>query len=158
MRLNRTMAVVVVAVVLSLAGSVLASRVSITTTNSLRYRVFFIVGVAETVKRGDYVMFDFKLEDGSTVKVIKEVACVSGDYLITDLQNREYYCYAQGELHYIGRAKTVGLKGQPLRPFIYTGRIPEGMVFVAGHSVHSYDSRYYGFISTKGVRRVLPVF
>jgi type IV secretory pathway protease TraF len=137
----------------------LPSHLCVTTTDSLRSRVFFLRdrGVAGEIGRGDYVRFErVHPWSGSSglVSLLKEVGCGPGDRLRID---------AVGDVDcdddYLGRALSEDSKGNPLPLFRFDGVIPEGKLFVVGHHPRSWDSRYFGFVDVEEVlNRAYPLF
>ena len=145
--------VAVVAICLMLAG-----RIAITLTPSLKYTFFYLDDAStDMVRPGAYVLF--KMDNVITRKlkinrVIKEVACAPGEHL--SVVEKRYYCNES----YLGRAKEISLvKGISAANFVFNGIIPDGSLFVMGHSEDSYDSRYFGFIQLKSVEKIAhPLF
>jgi type IV secretory pathway protease TraF len=137
----------------------LPSHLCVTTTDSLRSRVFFLRdrGAADGIERGDYVRFE-RAHSWSgfpgPVSLLKEVGCGPGDGLRVDAVG-DVYC--DGD--YLGRALSEDSNGNPLPLFIFDGVIPEGKLFVVGHHPRSWDSRYFGFVDVEEVlNRAYPLF
>ena len=116
-------------------------RLIFTLTPSLPHR-FYLKLSPEDIKRGEYILFHLhgdryaKDEDF----LLKRVVCTEGNVLF--VRDRKYYCNE----FYLGEAKEYTLTGERLDNFVYTGRIPEGYVFVLGNHPDSYDSRYFGLV------------
>lgn len=145
-----------------IAGTAIPNYFAVTTTASLNKRIYFIKKSkqVEKLKTGDYVMFSLlkskqendlpaklvrMIEDGGEDLQIKRIGCSAGEE-IKNIGN-EYYC--KNEL--IARAKDYSLDGERLKKFEFSGKIPEGDMFLVGDHVDSYDSRYFGFIKTKDI-------
>jgi conjugal transfer pilin signal peptidase TrbI len=137
---------------------VLAGRIAITLTPSLRYTFFYLDEFAtDKVKDGSYVLF--KMDNEITRKykinrVIKEVACTSGDTLM--VMENNYFCNGA----FLGRALHFSLSsGSSVTHFIFNGTVPSDSIFVMGHNDDSYDSRYFGFIKIDSVKKMAhPIF
>ncbi|MEW6489589.1 MAG: S26 family signal peptidase [Thermodesulfobacteriota bacterium] len=137
----------------------LPPRLCVTTTDSLRSRVFFLRdrGIAGEIGRGDYVRFERVHPWAGTsepVSLLKEVGCGPGD---------ELRVYATGDVYcngdYLGWALAEDSEGNPLPLFRFDGVIPEGKLFVVGHHPRSWDSRYFGFVDVEEVlNRAYPLF
>ena len=149
-------------VLILIAGTALPNYFAVTTTASLNKRIFFIKKgkQVEKLKTGDYVMFSLlksrrendlpaklvrMIEDDGECLQIKRIGCSAGEE-IRNIGN-EYYC--KNEL--IARAKDYSLGGERLKKFEFSGRIPEGDMFLVGDHIDSYDSRYFGFIKAKDI-------
>ncbi|MDF1554390.1 MAG: S26 family signal peptidase [Deferrisomatales bacterium] len=130
-----------------------------TTTDSLRSRVFFLLDrdPGETFERGNYVRFErVHPWSGSSgpVSLLKEVGCGPGNRLRVDAVG-DVYC--DGD--YLGRALSEDSNGNRLTLFRFDGVIPEGKLFVVGHHPRSWDSRYFGFVDVEEVlNRAYPLF
>lgn len=81
-------------------------------------------------------------------KFAKYVRCESGEVLKVD--GLKYYC--NDEL--LGVARTSDSKGNPIKPFVYNGVIPQGKYFVMGTHEKSFDSRYWGFLDYSLIKGV----
>ncbi|HUN54934.1 MAG TPA: S26 family signal peptidase [Smithella sp.] len=66
-----------------------------------------------------------------------------------ELKNIGNVYYFKNEL--VARAKDYSLGEERLKKFEFSGKIPEGNMFLIGDHVDSYDSRYFGFIKTKDI-------
>jgi len=142
--------------VLAFVGASVPQRLVYSPTPSEGARLFFRLASARPVSRGDYIVFPMKTDLIEMCRngclMLKQVQCLEGDYLET--KGLDYYCNGR----YLGTAKTKTLKGEPVVPFRYTGRIPRGKAFVVGKHKDSYDSRYCGFVDLDSVvARVVPI-
>ncbi len=128
------------------------SRFIYAKTESIGYRVF--VRIWGAPGRGDYVVFKMSSKDRfyPNEVLVKKVVCMEGDHLV--VRDRKYYCNGK----YLCTAKKFSRKGEKLENFKFNGRIPKGMLFLMGPHKDSYDSRYYGFISTDRINKVLPLW
>ena len=153
----RAAAKITVLLALIMAGCLVPSRLVYTTSPSLDYNVFLIAeSNPSNLEKSDYVLFDF---DNSIYRnpslpstAIKKIVCSPGEKL--EVRGNDYFC--QGR--YLGRAKDYTMKGQRLSKFSFSGEIPHGHFFVMGSHKDSYDSRYYGFVSTNKMKfRVIPL-
>ena len=124
-RKRNKMMVVMAAVVV---GGLLAPRyICVTTTASLKDRVYLVAHHPEKVGLKDFVIFphsnyatDFKKQN-----VMKQIVCDEGDNLrVTSA--KEYYCNDR----YLGRAKDRSLKGEVVDNYIFNGQVPPGKMFV----------------------------
>ena len=155
MLLNRNKLIAYLAVlVFVLVGTLMPSHLSFTMTPSLKYRLFWLnnYSAKNSIGKGDYVMFEFStkyINNGQSIKAIKEVVCIPGDNLNVD-NKKNYYCNG----HYIGTAKDTSLTGVKVDNFRYTGTVPEGSYFVMGHIKDSFDSKYYGFIQRSRIEKI----
>jgi len=154
------MATIFVASLIFLAIEINA-RVSVTTSPSLDYRVFFVLqrmvpNKPVKVDRGDYVVSTIQsdyINGGKPIKVTKKVGCASGDSL--RVERKKYFC--NGKL--LGQAKEFLLNGRKLSQFEYSVEIPKGNLFLIGDHKDSIDSRYLGFVSEEDVTAVVyPIF
>jgi conjugative transfer signal peptidase TraF len=135
----------------------LPRHVAVTVTPSLRYKVFFLRDrTGMKIRKGDYVMFSL---DHPVVKelkfgnAIKEVVCAGGDRLTVN--GKDYYCNEAR----LGRAKDMSIRGERVDNFKYDGIVPAKFLFVMGHTIDSFDSRYLGFISVGDVDKIArPLF
>jgi signal peptidase I len=99
-------------------------------------------------------MFDHPMTKELKLKnAIKEVVCVGGDRLT--VRGKDYYC---NEVH-LDRAKDMSQRGERVDNFKYSGIVPAGSFFVMGHTIDSFDSRYFGFIRTGDLKKIAhPLF
>jgi signal peptidase I len=154
--------IIIVIALIVIGGAAIPNYFAVTTTPSLNKRIFFIIKnkKIEKLKTGDYVMFSLlksKLErplpsklvtmikDEGEDSQIKKIGCAAGE----ELKNigNEFYC--KNKL--IAKAKEYSLGGEKLNKFEFSGKIPEGDMFLVGDHVDSYDSRYFGFIKAKDI-------
>lgn len=135
-----------------MVGMYIPDRISVTLTPSLDKRVFFLSTPGIAIKKGDYVMFTLKdrfINGNTPVKVIKKVGCGEGDNLEIKYA-KHYYCNGM----FLGIAKDKSKKGEPVKHFEFTGKIPEGKLFVVGTIPDSYDSKYFGFLGKEDVEKI----
>ena len=152
----------IVIILIVIAGAAVPNYFAVTTTPSLNKRIFFIIKSKqiEKLKTGDYVMFSLlksKPESDLPAKLvrmiknegedsqIKRIECIAGEELKSI--GNEFYC--KNKL--IAKAKDYSLGGERLKKFEFSGKIPEGNMFLVGDHVDSYDSRYFGFIKAKDI-------
>jgi len=160
----------IVIILILIAGAAIPEYFAVTTTKSLNKRIFFIDRGrhVEKLKTGDYVMFSLlkskkendlpsklvkMIEDDGGYSQIKRIGCSAGE----ELKNigNDYYC----DNKFIAKAKNYSLGGERLKKFEFSGRIPEGYIFLVGDHSDSYDSRYFGFIKvTDIITTVTPLF
>jgi len=152
----------IVIILIVIAGAAIPNYFAVTTTPSLNKRIFFIIKSKqiEKLKTGDYVMFSLlkskpkndlpaklvkMIKDEGEDSEIKKIGCIAGE----ELKNigNEFYC--KNEL--IAKAKDYSLGGERLKKFEFSGKVPEGYIFLVGDHVDSYDSRYFGFIKAKDI-------
>ena len=156
--LNHKLAVYLVALsIVSVLLLLVHQRIAVTVTPSLRYKVFYLKDCSgKEIRKGEYVLFNLDhpvTRDLSFKKTIKQVVCASGDQL--SVNDRDYYCNGI----FIGRAKDVSLRNEKVTNFVYSGEVPARSLFVMGHNKDSYDSRYFGFISSGDVEKMAyPLF
>ena len=129
------------------------SRFAVTLTPSTDHRIFFLKSgpVEKELEKGTYVMFDIRSEyiaNGVSQRVIKRIAC--GEEEDFSRIGDTFYCNGNK----IGVAKSRSLTGMRLPRFFFNGRIPAGMIFVAGQHRDSYDSRYFGFLRKEEVQAI----
>jgi len=136
------------------SGAGLALRsVSITLTPSVKYRIWWLSGDVDQVRRGRYVLLRLPEEamqgmrvsesvrQGEDIRAIKRVGCDAGELLRR--RGRAFFC---GE-EFLGAAKEQSSSGEPLAPADVDGRIPAGSAFLIGDRPDSFDSRYFGLVS-----------
>jgi signal peptidase I len=152
----------IVIILIVIAGAAIPNYFAVTTTPSLNKRIFFIIKSKQIgkLKTGDYVMFSLlkskpesdlppklvrMIKDDGEDSEIKKIGCAAGE----ELKNigNEFYC--KNKL--IAKAKEYSLGGERLKKFEFSGKIPEGNMFLVGDHVDSYDSRYFGFIKAKDI-------
>lgn len=142
--------------VLVATGALLPAKFVVTLTPSTVYRIFYLDRSPEEIGKNDYVLLEIStphIKDGEPFKAVKRVACVEGDTL--QVKKKEYFCNGEN----LGRAKDFTLKGKRLDHFHFSGRVPEGTLFVTGSHIDSFDSRYFGFVKIKDVEAIAyPLF
>ncbi|MBU0991716.1 MAG: S26 family signal peptidase [Proteobacteria bacterium] len=144
-------------VVFVLAGQV-PEHLIFAKTRSLDYCWFFKKGVGDfsEIKKGTYVTishFTKDIDNCNPCKLTKKVSCTEGENLT--VTGNEFYC--NHEL--IATAKDKSLKGKLLTHFEWSGKVPEGKLFLTGSNKDSYDSRYFGFKEKKDVEEIaVPIF
>jgi conjugal transfer pilin signal peptidase TrbI len=122
-------------------------------TPSVKYHVLLESSGAPA--KGDYVDVDVYhagIDEERAVRLTKRVACVAGEML--RFENGRHYCEDQ----YLGTVLKRTSEGLPLRPFEYSGPVPDGKVFLIGDHERSFDSRYLGFVNHAALTRLTPVF
>jgi len=149
----KRLAVYLAAVSALVFGLLLPGRIVVAISPSLDHRVFVVTKsfTPDEIRKDDYIMFTVRshyIKNGKPSRLLKKVSCVTGERLET--RTREYYC--DGE--YLGMAKWYSLKGEPVDAFVYSGTVPEGKLFVTGHHIDSFDSRYLGFIERRNVEGI----
>jgi signal peptidase I/conjugal transfer pilin signal peptidase TrbI len=139
-------------------GTLIPGRFCVTLTPSVKYRLFVLDRDLSQVKNGDYVLVSLDVgrlgnlplpegvREGETVRAVKRVACAEGELL--RVAGRDFFCDDEP----VGRAKERSLKGVSLTPFVFSGPVPEGWVFLSGDHPDSFDSRYFGFVDKKTLR------
>lgn len=165
-------------------GTILPYKFTVSITKSLDHRVYYISrnpSIAE-MRKGDYGVFFIRskyFKNGEPIRLIKQIACDEGETVVE--VNRHYYCFTHTQGHtveqlkdmlikgapqvarlnpqYIGKAKEYSLRGDPLEKFDFSGVIPPGKCFMAGHHKDSFDSRYWGLLDKKEFKaKAYPVF
>jgi type IV secretory pathway protease TraF len=104
------------------------------------------------VHKGDYIIFRAEndplgiLPENS--KLVKKAACLSGMELIAT------------DLAFICDGEYIAIRKDPDKmKFNYSGKIPEGKIFVVGSHERSYDSRIWGFLDESNIiGTVYPLF
>ena len=128
------------------------ARITITTTNSVKYRAFWTSPPdSEPLKRGMYVrsvkFIDVRGYKAKQYRIVKKIGCMSGEKLFE--KNGSYYC------NDILFCKSLPEKEN----FHFAGAIPDESVFLVGDSRTSYDSRYFGLAKTGEIDALLkPIF
>ena len=136
------------------AGSLIPGRLVIATSNSIEHRVFFkqIKFSRDEVKKGSYVLMELYTDvqpDCMPCLISKKVSCTEGDTLT--ISGNEYFCNDQ----LIGKSKKFSQKGKPTNPYIQTGKLGKGEIFVTGNHKDSYDSKYFGPRKIEDVKALL---
>ena len=75
-----------------------------------------------------------------------------GDTLTT--QQSTYFCNGK----YLGEAKPMTMKDEPLTQFVFNGTIRAGQAFLMTPHPDGFDSRYWGFASMDKLQKVRPLF
>ena len=126
-------------------------RLSFNFTKSISGNLFlYEVDNNAKFSTGDLVVFKVRSDDiyYPDKQFLKIVAGKSGDYL--KIQGRTYLIN-----NYQVTAKERGLTGNDLKQFLpvknMNNIIPDNNYFVIGSSKHSYDSRYFGFITKEQI-------
>ncbi len=134
------------------AGSFLPGRISVTLTPSVKHRVWWLSQDTSQVRHGQYVLFQLPstnlagmtvpetVVNGQDIRAIKRVGCDEGETL--NRRGRDFFC----EEEFLGHAKEQSKNREPLTPFLFSGEIPPGKVFLVGDHPDSFDSRYFGLI------------
>jgi len=147
------------------AGSFLPGRISVTLTPSVKHRVWWLSQDISYVRHGEYVLFHLpssalagmavpkSVVSGDEIQAIKRVGCDEGEEL--KRKGRDFFC---GE-EYLGHAKERSQQGEPLTPFLFSGKIPTGKVFLVGDHPDSFDSRYFGLVEKSSYQAwARPIF
>jgi len=153
---RRYAAAIVFMIVGTLAGWTLETHLMVTTSPSLKYRLYYRGEVApKTVHNGDYISFqriDPLINGGKKFAATKRAACVEGENL--KVVGFDYYCGVK----YLGTGRDHLHDGRKLQHFVFNGPIPKGKFFAFGDHPDSYDSRYWGFLGTEeATERVIPL-
>lgn len=158
---NREKTLVVVVLAALLVGAWLPERIIVSTSPSLKHRIFFLTRVNNEIKLGDYLVFrhkdsDFvqKGLDPANDRMIKKVGCRPGEILSTDLK-RNYFCNQR----LLGAALQTDSKGRSLPLFKFSGPVPEDSYFMVGTNPRSFDSKYFGFVHADDILyKALPIW
>ena len=143
---------------LVIAGMLIPARFAVTLTPSTDHRIFFLKKgpSQEELEKGSYVMFDIRseyIDRGASHGVIKRIACAEGEQLFS--VSDTFYCDGKP----VAVAKSRSLAGVKLPRFNFGGKVPAGMIFVAGEHRDSFDSRYFGFLRKEEVKALAyPLF
>jgi type IV secretory pathway protease TraF len=125
-------------------------HLTITKTDSVCYHVFWEQN-RWNPSRGVYVRLSLMDPQMgcSPCSIVKRIGCMPGERLVSD--DGRYYCNDD----FLGQAQM----DATLPPFVYTGIIPPGQVFLIGDKETSYDSRYFGLKPLDDIETVLrPLF
>ncbi|MFL6600814.1 MAG: S26 family signal peptidase [Steroidobacteraceae bacterium] len=120
----------------------------------LRYSSFFVDERDHVIRRGDYVAF---LARGMTpfypdgTRVVKEVAGVSGDHVVVNSLGVWVNEVQRGTLPHAQVGGRLWRMGRRPEDFERDERVPAHRWWVMGTSLHSFDSRYWGYISDEQV-------
>jgi signal peptidase I len=129
-------------------------KIEINMTKSLPDLFFITEPVTENTKYeiGDIVSFPFIRNDRYFKKGTnfgKAISCKPGQYLYVD-KNKSFYC--DGRM--FAAALNSDSKGNKVENFYFNGVIPQNKFFVMGSAINSYDSRYWGFLDKKDIKRI----
>lgn len=161
-RLNhREKTLVVVVLAALLVGAWLPERIIVSTSPSLKHRIFFLTRVNSEIKIGDYLVFRHKDSgfvqkklDPENDRMIKKVGCRPGEILSTDVE-RNYFCGQK----MLGVALKTDSKGRSLPLFQFSGPVPEDSYFMVGTNPRSFDSKYFGFVHADDILyKALPIW
>lgn len=110
-------------------------------------------GLATT---GDYVTFflthPYLKEGTKAYRLTKFFQCGPNDILET----RGDTLYCNNEV--VAKTLEYTQTGKPLKPFQWSGPIPEGKAFLLGDDPESFDSRYWGFMDIDRLERLDALF
>ncbi len=150
---NREKAVAVIALAALLVGCWLPARISISTSPSLRHRIFFLSKNYAGIKTGDYLVFTHsdtsftqKGLQPANHQMIKQVGCSPGETLTRESDNK-YFCNRR----YLGASLLTDSTGRQLPIFHFNGPVPENSYFMVGADPRSFDSRYFGFVRAEEI-------
>lgn len=103
--------------------------------------------------KGDYVMLEVEhpVLGPEPIQLTKQLVCDAGDLL--QLKDQGFWCNGIRLGGYVTRTGD----DQPLTPFAYDGRIPQGRAFVMGTHPRSFDSRYFGLVEKSRLVRLAGV-
>lgn len=137
--------------------SCLGSFIGINVTSSVPFLAYYHTSLdGHEIQSGDYILFEIPenqlYETGQ--KAVKKVSCINGQYLKTVSSERKVEYYCDGNLI---TTTTIFTRPnyEPLIVFGYDGIIPDGSYFVTGEHYRSYDSRYWGFVSSDSIKRLV---
>ncbi|WP_169309077.1 S26 family signal peptidase [Desulforhopalus sp. IMCC35007] len=160
---NREKSIALVFLAALLIGLWLPSRIIVSTSASLKHRIFFLTNPRGNIKTGDYLVFRHKVEHETFVKrglnkennrLIKQVGCSPGEILAKDADNR-FFC---GKI-LLGKALTKDSEGRNLPQFNFIGPVPDNNYFMVGSNPRSFDSKYFGFIHADQILyKALPLW
>ena len=121
---------------------------------SLKGKVF--LETPFTPEKGDYAVFPvFRKNPYYRMfkdKLLKIDVCDEGEVLT--VIGRKYYC----DGFYLGEALERDRRGNPVKNFVYSGKVPEGYFFAMGTHPRSYDSRYFGFVPKKLAKKAWRLY
>lgn len=143
-----------------LLGSFIPGRFTVSISDSLDKRLFFLTTVnRDEIKKGDYLVFKGETSHSKPLlnrnidRLIKKVGCSQGEELIRN-EAGEFFC--QGV--FLGKAMDTDSRRQPLPRFYFSGMVPADSFFMIGDNPRSYDSRYFGFIhADRMLHKALPL-
>lgn len=157
---EKTIALVFLAALLT--GLWLPTRIIVSTSDSLDYRIFFMTTHdREKIKDGDYLVFRqarspfIRLGLGKNEHLFtKQVGCSPGEKLRRDETSR-FFC---GHIPR-GKALLQDSQGRELPQFRFDGPVPENNFFMVGTHPRSFDSKYFGFIHADEIKyKALPLW
>ena len=157
---EKTIALVILAALL--VGAWLPARIIVSTSSSLKHRVFFLVPVhTKKIQTGDYLVFRHndttfvnKGLNSENDRLIKKVGCSPGEFLTSDA-DRLFTCNKRG----VGKALDRDSSGRLLPQFEFNGPMPDNNFFMIGSNPRSFDSRYFGFIHADDILyKALPLW
>ncbi len=158
---NREKTLVIVVLAALLVGAWLPERIIVSTSPSLKHRIFFLTRANSEFKLGDYLVFRHKDSgfvqkglDPANDRMIKKVGCRPGNILFTDVE-RNYFCGQK----LLGVALQTDSKGRSLPLFQFSGPVPENSYFMVGTNPRSFDSKYFGFVHADDILyKALPIW
>ncbi len=144
-------------------GLYLPCKLTIAETNSQPYRLFWVSDLPPNsqFKKHDFVLTvrpnPWKEKYGEK-PMVKEIGCVAGEMLTTQenvfSKTKEFFCNGKS----LGVALAADSKGKPIEQWSFAGQIPEGDFYLTGHHPRSYDSRYYGLVTTDTfIAKLIPL-
>lgn len=157
---EKTIALVILAALL--VGAWLPARIIVSTSPSLKHRVFFLVPVnIKKVETGDYLVFKHKetrfVNKGlnkENDRLIKKVGCCPGLILTRDADSM-FSCNKKE----LGKALDKDSQGRDLPQFEFNGPVPKNNFFMIGSNPRSFDSRYFGFVHADDILyKALPLW
>ena len=133
-------------------GRVAPKNILISHTNSVGHRLFYYKAHIDPkkLKEGDYSVFSIDtsyIPNCHPCQVVKRISCVEGEHLYCNGAGA-YYCGKR----FLGMAKKISRKGEPVRPFVFNGIVPVNKIFATGEHKDSYDSRYFGFVERSKIK------
>ena len=140
-----------IAVIGMIAGAISwgEPHVRVVRSPSIRYSVLW--EVRGPVGKGDYVNVPLPAQFrrlGRPTLMTKRIGCVAGEMLRA--ANGGHYCNDV----WLGAVLKFGSDGRPLEPFVWSGQVPSGKVYLVGDDPRSFDSRYLGFFDAKDAVRL----
>lgn len=122
-------------------------HLGISLTPSLPHTLFFVNKKDKKFTKDDYIVFSYP---GQTIYAykngeafVKVAKCFPND-ILTTTKDLTYFCNDKK----IGQAYLQDSKGNKLPHFVYNGTIPHNNYFVIGTHPKSWDSKYWGFVSS----------
>ncbi len=101
--------------------------------------------------KNDFVYFDFqhKLLPKNMKILSKKLVCIEGD----KLKINDKFIACNEKKYPIKRNQKTG-SGKKIKQFYYNGIVPKGKAIVWGSNFESFDSRYWGFIDYKKLKKM----